>query len=179
VRKVRIEGLRDKIPNTVHFAAKMPKEKDLWKARRDRSMEALVCPLDLAGVIRTWALNFNNMESYTLWWNGDSLHERMKENQKVSETASKFDIMNNKDIPIEEGEHHWAFRKNRSKCCWALVYLMHQVHELGILHNDISPYNILFHFPKEKPQEIYIGLCDWGIASRVVENAPSNLVGKN
>jgi hypothetical protein len=43
----------------------------------------------------------------------------------------------------------------------------------NILHNDLSPWNIMLHFPLDKPKNVYIGVYDWGMASRVVENKSS------
>ena len=66
-----------------------------------------------------------------------------------------------------------AYRKNRAKLAWALMCIMEKVHKAKILHNDIGPANIMLHFPSEKREEVYIGLCDWGIASRMIESEPS------
>jgi len=39
------------------------------------------------------------------------------------------------------------FRKKRMELAWALVHIMHAVHDAGYLHNDISLDNIMLHFP--------------------------------
>ena len=43
----------------------------------------------------------------------------------------------------------------------------------NILLDDLSPSNIMVHILPEHPKNVYIGMCDWGLASCVVENAPS------
>ncbi|KAG0595207.1 hypothetical protein M758_UG149200 [Ceratodon purpureus] len=50
---------------------------------------------------------------------------------------------------------------------------MDRVHKGYLQHNDISPGNVLLHFPEDKVSEVYIGVCDWGLASRVCETTPS------
>jgi hypothetical protein len=38
---------------------------------------------------------------------------------------------------------------------------------------DISPSNILLHFPPDHVNRVYIGVCDWGMATRTIEDVPS------
>jgi serine/threonine protein kinase len=47
------------------------------------------------------------------------------------------------------------------------------IHKSKILHNDISPSNILLHFPPDHINRVYIGICDWGMATRFIEEVPS------
>jgi len=54
------------------------------------------------------------------------------------------------------------FWKKRTELAWALVHIMHAVHNSGYLHNDISLDNIMLHFPSDESR-IYIGVCDWGM----------------
>ena len=41
---------------------------------------------------------------------------------------------------------------------------MNAVHNGGYLHNDLSPDNIMFHFPEDE-SKVYIGICDWGLST--------------
>jgi hypothetical protein len=41
--------------------------------RKERSVEALVCPVDHLGVIKLQYLNMKTYESYSMWWNEGSL----------------------------------------------------------------------------------------------------------
>ncbi len=39
---------------------------------------------------------------------------------------------------------------------------MNVIHHFGILHNNLSKDNIMLHFPTNKLNVVYIGVCDWG-----------------
>jgi serine/threonine protein kinase len=58
-----------------------------------------------------------------------------------------------------------AFRKQQAWLAWAFMNIIDVLHKSGVLHNDLSPSNILLHFPPELPEDVYIGVCDWGMAS--------------
>jgi aminoglycoside phosphotransferase (APT) family kinase protein len=45
---------------------------------------------------------------------------------------------------------------------------MDEVHKSHNLHNDISPDNILLHFPADESR-VYIGVCDWGMTTKSTE----------
>ena len=47
------------------------------------------------------------------------------------------------------------------------------VHKKKILHNNIFPFNTLFHFPPDHVDRVYIGICDWGMATHFIEEVPS------
>ena len=47
-------------------------------------------------------------------------------------------------------------------------------HDANYIHNDISPSNVLLHFDEWRTDTVYIGLCDWGLSSRIVKKKPSN-----
>lgn len=49
---------------------------------------------------------------------------------------------------------------------------MSEVHKSNNLHNDVSPDNILLHFPQEESQ-VYIGVCDWGLTTNMDEKMRS------
>jgi serine/threonine protein kinase len=59
-------------------------------------------------------------------------------------------------------------KKKRTKLAWALLHIMDEVHKSHNLHNDISPNNILLHFPADESQ-VYIGVCDWDMATNSTE----------
>ena len=57
------------IPTIIDFVGKMSKvasEEAKWK---ERAIEAMACLIQYLGLIKFWAVNFQTMESYTLWWN--------------------------------------------------------------------------------------------------------------
>ena len=48
------------------------------------------------------------------------------------------------------------------------------VHKQDVLHNDLNPNNVMLHFPRDRPGAVFIGICDWGMATWIQEEAPSN-----
>ena len=172
VRKVHIEGL-DSIPPYIAFAGKMPKAKNVHDARVQRSVEALVCPLNHPAIIKIFAIHARTMESYTLWWNGGHLGDLHKVDRKVSQMVDWHEVKRVHEIPAEKQKELALFRKHKAKLAWALVYVTSLMHTSGVLHNDLSPWNILLHYPDYLTEIINIGICDWGIASRIDEKAAS------
>jgi putative heme iron utilization protein len=66
-----------------------------------------------------------------------------------------------------------AYRTKRAKLTLSLIMTMARVHKRKILHNNISPSNILFHFPPDHVDRVYIGVCDWGMATHFIKEVPS------
>ena len=66
-----------------------------------------------------------------------------------------------------------AYRTNAAKLAMSLIITMAHVYKSKILHNDISSSNILFHFLPDHVDRVYIGICDWGMASRFIEEEAS------
>ena len=66
------------------------------------------------------------------------------------------------------------FRQQRPYLTWAFLNIMDIVHKNNLQHNDLSPTNILFHFPDDTEGKVYIGICDWGCASWKGEETGSN-----
>jgi hypothetical protein len=50
---------------------------------------------------------------------------------------------------------------------------MNVVHHCGILHNNLSKNNIMLHLPIDKPNVMYIGVCDWGETRHLRKVTPS------
>ena len=172
VRKVRISGMKG-ISLHIEFAGKLPTARTEKEKREQRSLEAMVCPISHPGVIKFWALHPQSMEAYTLWWNGQNLSKFWQINSKASKAASANSILSNQAITMEESWRINAYRKNRAKLAWALMCIMEKIHKAKLLHNDIGPANVMLHFPPDKLEEVYIGVCDWGLASRMVESEAS------
>jgi serine/threonine protein kinase len=66
-----------------------------------------------------------------------------------------------------------AYRTKVAKLAMSLIMTMSCVHKSKILHNDISPSNILLHFPPDHVDRAYIRVCDWGMVSRIIEDKTS------
>ena len=62
------------------------KAKDSLENRKERSIEALACPVDHPGVIKIQYLNMQTYESYSLWWNGGSIRDMRNYDKSVAET---------------------------------------------------------------------------------------------
>jgi hypothetical protein len=48
------------------------------------------------------------------------------------------------------------------------------MHKHDVLHNDLNPNNVMLHFPQDRENTVFIGACDWGMASWGDEDAPFN-----
>jgi hypothetical protein len=175
IRRVRISRM-EKIPSDIDFVGKMPKAINDFAQRDEWSLEALACPISHAGVIKFWALHPNTMEAYTLWWNGGSLHSFWtKYNSKVSKATSYEDyhLVNAADLLPDDVDRVKAYQKNWVKLVLSLLTIMDKCHAQNILHNDLLPSNIMLHLSPGKPENVYIGVCDWGMATRVKEKKAS------
>jgi serine/threonine protein kinase len=93
-------------------------------------------------------------------------------NSKVSPALDYEDILNHPDHTMQELEMIKAYRTKAAKLAISLINTMARVHKSKILHNDIFPSNILLHFPLEHVDRVYIGVCDWGMATRFIEDEP-------
>jgi serine/threonine protein kinase len=136
-------------------------------------VEALACLIENLRLIKFWAVNFQTMEAYTLWWNGGSMRSFLNTNSKVSVAMENQYILSMPHQTMPDLEKVHAYRTKRVKLALSLIMTMTRVHKSKILHNDISPSNILLHFPLDHIDRVYIGLCDWGMVSRTVEDVPS------
>ena len=66
------------------------------------------------------------------------------------------------------------YRRNRAKLALLLLIIVEKCDVHGIQHNDLSPGNILLHFPPMDKTKIFLDVCDWGMACRVSEEVASN-----
>jgi hypothetical protein len=172
IRKVRISRVVN-IPTVIDFAGKKSKATSEVAKRKERAVEALACPIEHAGLIKFWAVDSKTMEAYTLWWNGGSFRSFMRINSKVSLAEDYENILNHPAHTMQELEMIKAYRTKAAKLAMSLIITMARVHKSKILHNDISPSNILLHFPPDHVDRVYIGVCDWGMATRFIEDEQS------
>jgi serine/threonine protein kinase len=82
-------------------------------------------------------------------------------------------ILHHPGHTMQDLEMILAYRTKAAKLAVSLIMTMARVHKSKILYNDIFPSNILFHFPPDHVDRVYIGVCDWGMASRVIEDKTS------
>ncbi len=59
------------------------------------------------------------------------------------------------------------------KTTWAFVNIMNVIHHNRILHDDLSKDHIMLHFPPNKLDVVYIGMCDWGEVKHMQEVTPT------
>ena len=83
VRRVIIRGASF-IPDWIKFAGKTMKAKDSLENRKERSVEALACPVDHPGVIKIQYLNMQTNELYSLWWNRGSVQDMRNYDKSVA-----------------------------------------------------------------------------------------------
>ena len=43
-----------------------------------------------------------------------------------------------------------------------------------MLHNDLNPNNVMLHFPRDRAGAVFIGICDWSMATWIQLEALSN-----
>ena len=175
VRKVMITKLKS-IPSWILFAEKSLKTKDEGQKRREIVNEAGGCPVKHPGIIRLAYLHPLTMAGYTLWWNGGSLESFWsKYDSKVHLGTPNEQIASlpNSELTIPELERVATYRNHRVDLALSLLRIVGACHDAKYIHNDISPSNVLLHFDEWKADTVYIGICDWGLSSRVLENEPS------
>ena len=72
-----------------------------------------------------------------------------------------FGKINSKVSSALENQYilHHPNRTKGAKLAISLIMTMTRVYKSKILYNDISPSNILLHFPPNHVDRIYIGVC--------------------
>ena len=112
------------------------------------------------------------MARYTLWWNEGSLQSFWsKYDSKVHLGTPNEQIASllNLELTIPALLQVATYRNHRVDLALLLIRIVGAYLDAKYIHNDISPSNVMFHFDKRKADTVYIGICDWGISSRVVE----------
>ena len=161
IRKVRIEGAAG---NEWHWelAAKLSNN---WQRRPDLAKiehqnESMAVTIPHSGVIRFVAIHPNKYEGYAYWRNGGTLQEMLNRDRKFGdESFIRLNRGNYLDDEVNQVHRLIRFRRKWTELAWALLYIMNEVHKSHNLHNDLSPENILFHFP-DNESKVYIGVCD-------------------
>ena len=170
IRKVRIEGAPGIEPYW-EFAAKLSNQ---WQSRPDLAKmehqnESMVVRIPHPGIIRFAAIHAEKYEGYAYWWNGRTIREMLNRDLQYGEDVyihlhyGRFP-----DDEIIRAHQLVRFRRKRTELAWALLHIMNEVHKSNNLHNDLSPDNILLHFPPDESQ-VYIGVCDWGMTTKSTE----------
>ena len=149
---------------------KVEKNKENWL---QWSAEALACPVDHPGVIKLLYLNTRTYESYSMWWNRGSLMNIMAYDRTIVETHED-EILRNTSHDFEARQCLVTYRKHRAYLAWVLMCIVDVVYKQDVLHNNLNPNNVMLHFLRNKAGAVFIGICDWGMATWIQEEAPSN-----
>ena len=175
IRCVRIAKMAG-IPIDCNFTAKKSKAATPLLQRQAQSMEACVNPIQHPGMIKFWAIHHKTMESFTLWWNGGSLALFLQKlNAKVSEATTLENIKySGCKLLLDELDKVTLYQRNWAKLALSLLIIVEKCHAHGIQHNDLSPGNILLHFPPMDKTKIFLGVYDWGMACRISEEVALN-----
>jgi serine/threonine protein kinase len=91
----------------------------------------------------------------------------------VTETHER-DILHMPGANFEAWKWLVVYRRHRAYLAWALMCIVDVVHKHDVLHNDLNPNNVMLHFPQDRENTVFIGVCDWGMVSWEDEDAPSN-----
>jgi hypothetical protein len=170
IRKVRIEGCPGILPHW-EFAAKKSihyrTRPEL--AKLEHQNESMAVRIPHAGVIRFAAVHATTYEGYAYWWNGGTLRQMLNmDNDYPDNIDIRLLYSNPTEEEVVKAFHLARFRKKRTELAWAFVHIMNAVHIAGHLHNDLSPDNIMLHFPADESL-VYIGVCDWGMTTLATE----------
>jgi hypothetical protein len=88
VRRVTIHGASFFL-SWIEWVGKTMKAMNSLENRKERSIEALACPVDHPGVIKLQYLNPKLYESYLMWWNGGSLKSMRVYDFQVSDVHER------------------------------------------------------------------------------------------
>lgn len=170
IRKVRIEGAPG-IEPFWEFAAKLSNQSETRPdlAKLEHQNESMAVRIPHPGVIRYVAIHPDQYEGYAYWWNGGTIREMLNRDSLYGDDVYvhlRFGGFS--DDELIRANQLVRFRKKRTELAWALLHIMNEVHKSNNLHNDLSPDNILLHFPLNESL-VYIGVCDWGMTTKANE----------
>lgn len=171
VRKCFVSG-DERIPGHWALASKRPHENTSAIKVREFEAEALAIRFPHRGCVKWLAVHNERSEGFTLWWNGGTLRQMLNSDTRyatnVNDTIQAAMMTHTfKDDMIIESQRVEVFRAKRTDLAWTFIHIMYHVHQAHNLHNDLSPDNILLHFPPNCPGKVYIGVCDWGLSGSI------------
>jgi serine/threonine protein kinase len=124
------------------------------------------------GYIKWITVHPTKSEEYTLWWNGGTIRDMIREEALYNresihitlQAAILIDSNDDYQKKLDTARRVEEFRKKRHELAWTFLNTMNNVHHCHALHNDMSPDNVLLHFPPNSEDKVYIGICDWAMA---------------
>ena len=136
-----------------------------------------VNPIQHPDMIKFWVVHYKTMESYILWWDGGSLDSFLQEfNSNIPEaTPNKCIGQFGGDLLLEDLDKVMLYQRNHSKLALLLLIIVEKCHTHGLHLNNLSPSNILLHFPPmSNKTKIFLGVCNWRVACYVSKEVASN-----
>jgi hypothetical protein len=114
------------------------------------------------GCIKWITVHPTKSEGYTLireeaLYNRESVHITLQ-------VAILIDSNDDYEKKLDTARRVEVFRKKHHELAWTFLNTMNNVYHCHTLHNDMSPDNVLLHFPPNSPDKVYIGICDWAMA---------------
>jgi hypothetical protein len=154
------------------FAAKTQKGDMLAVQKVWFNAEAMALQSAHQGYIKWIAVHPTKFEGYSLWWNGGTIWEMMRDEERfncedIHITLQAAVLTNSRDEyqkKLDATRHVYVFWKNRHKLAWIFLNIMKNIHHCHTLHNDISPDNVLLHFRPKSVDKVYINICDSAMA---------------
>jgi hypothetical protein len=147
------------IPKHWAFAAKTQKGNSVMAQTVRFNAEAMALRSTHEGCIKWIAVHPTKSEGYTLWWNGGTIWDHI-----TLQAAILIDSNDDYQKKLDTVRRVEVFRKKRHELAWTFLNTMNNVHHCHTLHNNMSPNNVLLHFPPNSPDKVYIGICDWAMA---------------
>jgi hypothetical protein len=160
------------IPKHWAFAAKTHKGDTPTVQKVRFNAEAMAVRSAHEGCIKWIAVHPTKSEGYSLWWNGGTIREMMRDEVQYNresihitlQVAFLIDSNDDYQNKLDVARRVEVFRKKRHKLAWTFLNTMNNVHHCHTLHNDMSPDNIMFHFLPNSVDKVYIGICNWAMA---------------
>ena len=129
------------------------------------------------GIVSYRALKHDTMEGFCVWWNTGTLADILALNREFGPYLNDPSLATRGLGGVQFAHDIQTLRlflRKRMALAWAFICIMDEVAKQGVLHNDLSPSNIVFHVQSDKT--LRIGICDWGSAARAREE-PRSIFG--
>jgi hypothetical protein len=159
------------IPKLWEFAAKRQKD-DMVVVQKVRFNAEVMALRSAHEVCIKWiAVHPTEPERYTLWWNGGTIREMLRNEAQFNredvhitlQAAILIDSRDDYQKKLELATRVDVFRKKHHELAWTFLNTRNNVHHCHTLHNNISPDNVLLHFQPNFPDKVYIGICNWAM----------------
>jgi hypothetical protein len=160
------------IPKHWAFEAKTQKGDTPMAQRVLFNAEAMALRSAHEGCIKWIVVHPTKSEGYTLWWNGGTIWEIIRDEalynrQSIHITLQAAILIDSNDDyqnKLDTARRVEVFRKKRHKLVWTFLNTMNNIHHFHTLYNDMSPDNVMLHFLPNSVDKVYIDICDWAMA---------------